>query len=89
MDCLRSTGVGIAVTGEARVITFPMASDGEVDKLELVEGIDAWQYHNNPLYSDCILEIEGLPRMHASAGEADTTPVVIRRDPMGVSPISS
>jgi hypothetical protein len=73
--------VGITVTGEGRIITFAMASEVEVEKLKIVEGTDAWHYHNNSFYSDCVLEIEGLPRMHASAGEADTAPVVIRRDP--------
>jgi hypothetical protein len=67
-DRLRSTGVGITITGEGRIITFPMASESVVEKLEIVKGVDAWQYHNNPLYSDRVLEIEGLPRMHASAG---------------------
>jgi hypothetical protein len=70
VDSLRSTGLGITITGEGRIITFPMASESVVDKLEIVEGTSAWHYHNNPLYSDCVLEIEGLPRMHASAGEA-------------------
>lgn len=68
VDRFRSTGTGITITGEGRVITFPMATDAVVDKLEIVEGNNAWHYHNNPLYSDCVLEIEGLPRMHASAG---------------------
>jgi hypothetical protein len=70
VDRFRSTGTGITITGEGRVITFPMASDAVVGKLEIVKGTDAWQYHNNSFYSDCILEIEGLPRMHGNAGEA-------------------
>jgi hypothetical protein len=69
--------VGITITGEGKIITFPMASESVVDKLEIVEGVDAWQYHNNSFHSDCVLEIEGLPRMHASAGEADVAPVVM------------
>jgi hypothetical protein len=68
VDGLRTTGLGVTITGEGKIITFPMASDAVVDKLEVFEGTDAWHYHNNPLYSDCVLEIEGLPRMHASAG---------------------
>jgi hypothetical protein len=83
VDRFWSTGTGITITGEGRVITFPMDSDAVVGKLEIVKGTDAWQYHNNSFYSDCILEIEGLPRMHAIAGEADTAPVVIRWDPRG------
>jgi hypothetical protein len=83
VDRFRSTGTGITITGNGRVITFPMASDPEVDKLKIVEGIDALQYHNSAFHSDCILEIEGLPRMHANAGETDTAPVVIRWDPRG------
>jgi hypothetical protein len=68
VDRFRSTGTGITITGEGRIITFPMASDAVVEKLEIVKGVDAWQYHNNSFYSNCMLEIEGLPRMHASAG---------------------
>jgi hypothetical protein len=75
VDRFRSTGTGITITGEGKIITFPMGSESVVDKLEIVDGVEALQYHNNAFYSDCILEIEGLPRMHASAGEADTAPV--------------
>lgn len=67
LDRFRGMGIGFTVTGEGKAVAFHLT--GSPREVVIIEGLEAWQYHDNPLFSDCVLEIEGLPRMHACAGE--------------------
>lgn len=67
LDRFRGMGIGFTVTGEGKAVAFHLT--GSPREVVIIEGPEAWQYHDNPLFSDCVLEIEGLPRMHACAGE--------------------
>lgn len=67
VDRLRGMGIGFTVTGEGKAVTFPL--NEPAPEVVILEGPDAWQYHDNAMYSDCVLEVEGLPRMQACAGK--------------------
>jgi hypothetical protein len=67
IERFRGMGIGFTVTGEGKAVTFPLKEPAP--EVVILEGPDAWQYHDNAMYSDCVLEVEGLLRMQACAGK--------------------
>jgi hypothetical protein len=52
VERLRGMGIGFTVTAEGKAVTFPL--NEPAPEVVILEGPDAWQYHDNAMYSDCV-----------------------------------